>query len=163
MPRDVIALLSAEARRYHLGGEAGLRKRTMASRPTSIAAGPLKLAARRLLYRLDYLDVVWSLRRRLYGDLALMIAAHQDEFLQLLSEDGGAAGEGEGLDGLDAPVLPGVGTHTISVTEEEREAIERLCNLGFSRESVIQAYFACDKNEELAANFLFDQPDDDEP
>jgi len=83
--------------------------------------------------------------------LAAMIAQHQEQFMQLLSEDGDN----------DTPLPPGA--QAISVTEEERAAIERLCMLGFDRDHAIQAYFACDKNEELAANFLFEQPDDDEP
>ncbi|KAK3169430.1 hypothetical protein OEA41_008813 [Lepraria neglecta] len=81
--------------------------------------------------------------------LARLIGENPDQFLQLLSEDTGD----------DTPLPPGA--QEISVTEEEREAIERLCRLGFERDMVIQAYFACDKNEELAANFLFDQPDDE--
>ncbi|KAK2746179.1 hypothetical protein FQN57_003301 [Myotisia sp. PD_48] len=81
--------------------------------------------------------------------LAQLIGQNQEQFLQLLSED---------ID--DDTQLP-PGSQAISVTEEERDAIERLCRLGFSRDSVIQAYFACDKNEELAANFLFEQPDEE--
>ncbi|WAO88420.1 UV excision repair protein RAD23 [Fusarium falciforme] len=82
--------------------------------------------------------------------LAELIASNPDQFLQLLGEDADD----------DVPLPPGA--QAISVTEEERDAIERLCRLGFDRDQAIQAYFACDKNEELAANFLFDQPDDDE-
>ena len=108
--------------------------------------------------------------------LAQMIGQNQDQFLQLLSEvnfikapliltnvltrlqDLGS----EAIGGMgDAGPMP-PGAVPISVTEEERDAIERLCRLGFPRDQVVQAYFACDKNEELAANFLFDQPDDDE-
>ncbi|KAK7429991.1 UV excision repair protein rad23 [Neonectria magnoliae] len=84
--------------------------------------------------------------------LAQLIASNPNQFLQLLGEDAGDD---------DTPLPPGA--QAISVTEEERDAIERLCRLGFDRDQAIQAYFACDKNEELAANFLFDQPEDDEP
>ncbi|KAG0637107.1 hypothetical protein HOY80DRAFT_297516 [Tuber brumale] len=83
--------------------------------------------------------------------LAAMISSNPDAFLRLLSEDAGDE---------DGGALP-PGSNHISVTPEESDAIERLCRLGFDRDMVIQAYFACDKNEELAANFLFEQPDDD--
>jgi UV excision repair protein RAD23 len=42
------------------------------------------------------------------------------------------------------------------VTEAEMEAIERLASLGFSKNKAAEAYFSCEKNEEMAANFLFE-------
>lgn len=63
----------------------------------------------------------------------------------------------------DAAAAPAVdleaeGPPQLSATEQE--AIGRLEALGFDRAMVTQAYVACERNEELAANYLFDMADD---
>lgn len=50
----------------------------------------------------------------------------------------------------------------IQLTQADNEAIGRLQELGFSRAAAIQAYFACDKDENAAANLLFTSPFDEE-
>jgi len=96
-----------------------------------------------------------------------LINQHQQEFMALLNEPipgGAAAAGGAGLGGLDIGAggagggagAGAGGQMGISVTQEEREAIDRLQALGFERQVVIQAFFACDKNEQLTANYLFD-------
>jgi UV excision repair protein RAD23 len=62
---------------------------------------------------------------------------------------GGAGGQ-PGHGGQQLP--PG----SISVTPAEMESINNLVQLGFTKERAAEAFFACDKNEEMAANFLFE-------
>ncbi|GAB4850459.1 UV excision repair protein RAD23 B [Ancistrocladus abbreviatus] len=88
--------------------------------------------------------------------LLRLIQDHHAEFLQLLNEplDGS---EGDIFDQPDQDM-----PHAISVTQEEQEAIERLEAMGFDRALVIEAFLACDRNEELAANYLLEHADDNE-
>lgn len=83
--------------------------------------------------------------------LMRLIQDHQAEFLHLINEET----EGDLL-GQFAAEMP----QSINVTPEEREAIERLEAMGFDRALVIEAFLACDKNEELAANYLLEHAGD---
>lgn len=78
--------------------------------------------------------------------IAQLIQQNPEALLQLL---GGMAGE----DGDDA-IPPGA--QVVQVTPEEQAAIQRLEALGFPRQIAVEAYFACDKDEEMAANYLFE-------
>lgn len=76
-------------------------------------------------------------------EMLQIIAQNPEGFLRWLAMAGGEGG---------APP----GTTVIRLTDEENQAIERLTGLGFDRNVAIEAYLACDKNEMLAANYLFD-------
>ena len=87
------------------------------------------------------------------------IQANPQQFINMLNsgEGGGTAPTGVTTDpsqvqGATAPT--GGATTTVQITEEEKKAIERIQELGFPEHLCIQAYFACDKNADLAAQFL---------
>lgn len=91
-------------------------------------------------------------------ELLQLITQHQEEFTQLLNEPvdeadlpqmgpGGPGGAGGGG-------RPGV--TQIALTQDEKDAVDRLMSLGFSQQAVLEAYLACDKNEQLAANYLLE-------
>lgn len=101
------------------------------------------------------------------------IQENPEEFMRLLQEGAGVGGGGGGetdpvaaaiaaaqMGGGPAPGMPG-GPQVVRLTEEERAAVERLAALGFDPQMAAQAYLACDKNEELAANFLFENGGND--
>lgn len=104
--------------------------------------------------------------------LLQVIQQNQEAFVSMLNESsgsggsGGGSGAGSGSGGNSGSAGGGgggsgravPGQNAIMVSPADRDAIERLKALGnFPEDVVIQAYFACEKNENLAAEFLFSQ------
>ncbi|XP_026757637.1 UV excision repair protein RAD23 homolog A [Galleria mellonella] len=93
------------------------------------------------------------------------ISQHQQAFVRMLNEpvnppaSGAAAATEESA--IADSAQPQQPHNIIQVSPQDKEAIERLKALGFPEHMVIQAYFACEKNENLAANFLLSQNFDD--
>ena len=82
--------------------------------------------------------------------LAHVISQNPQAFIRLLRE-----GDGDSD-------LASQGGIQIEITPEERAAIDRLIELGFDESVVIQVYLACDKNEEMTANYLFEHGHEDD-
>uniref|UniRef100_A0A8B9M9J3 UV excision repair protein RAD23 n=1 Tax=Accipiter nisus TaxID=211598 RepID=A0A8B9M9J3_9AVES len=99
--------------------------------------------------------------------LLQQISQHQEHFIHMLNEP--VLESRQGLSSSDDGTSTGGLAEAangrmnyIHVTPQEKEAIERLKALGFPEGLVIQAYFACEKNENLAANFLLQQNFDED-
>ncbi|CAJ1954949.1 unnamed protein product [Sphenostylis stenocarpa] len=86
--------------------------------------------------------------------LLRLIQEHNAEFLQLINEPVEGS-EGDIFDQAEQDM-----PHAINVTQAEQEAIGRLEAMGFDRASVIEAFLACDRDEQLAANYLLENAGD---
>jgi UV excision repair protein RAD23 len=93
--------------------------------------------------------------------LAQLIAQNPEALADLLAGGGGGGGGGAPQGGQGGGGGGGPRSHTVQITMEEKAQLDRLEALGFSRQRALEAWLLCDRNEELAANFLFENAGDD--
>ncbi|KAI3763860.1 hypothetical protein L2E82_13858 [Cichorium intybus] len=80
--------------------------------------------------------------------LARLLLENYDDIFRLIFEPVGEE-EGTGQPASRA-------SESFTITREEMEALDRLEGMGFNRSLVWVAFFACDKNEEVAINYMLD-------
>ncbi|KAH7648322.1 RAD 23B [Cryptosporidium bovis] len=87
-----------------------------------------------------------------HPDILQLITDNQEEFIRMM--------ERTDSDDIHDLSLNMNNATTIQLTQQESESIERLQALGFPRNAVIEAFLICEKNEELAANYLLENSAD---
>jgi len=99
--------------------------------------------------------------------LAEAIRANPEQFMRVLQERATPLDPvATMLRAVQQGQAPGGGTgvrppgQVVRLSEEDAAAVGRLEALGFERNAAAQAYFACEKNEEAAANFLLSDMQD---
>lgn len=82
------------------------------------------------------------------------------EFNRQARGESGLGGQAGGLGQISGQRQGGQGgaggREVIRLSKQDYDAVGRLKELGFSEMDAVQAYFACDKNEDAAANFLWE-------
>jgi len=74
---------------------------------------------------------------------------------------GALPGMGRGMVGQMRAQQPPMGNpNVIRMTQAEAESVERLKAIGFSQHQALEAFLVCNKNEQMAANYLFENAND---
>ncbi|WKX96094.1 hypothetical protein Q1695_012505 [Nippostrongylus brasiliensis] len=98
-------------------------------------------------------------------ELMDVIQNNQEEFLRILnSAPSTGAGQGAAEAGAGANPNPYGERHVIDLTEQEAAAIQRIKSMGFRVPDglIIEAYLACDKNEEMAIDYILNRMSEDD-
>ncbi|KHJ48075.1 UV excision repair protein Rad23 [Trichuris suis] len=93
--------------------------------------------------------------------LIALINANQQAFVDLMNEQPEDEEAGAPIEGAQVPPRD-VETQVVRLLPQDMEIIERLKSMGFPESAVIEAYFACEKNETLAVNFLLQSMEEDD-
>merc|ERR1719296_369775 len=86
--------------------------------------------------------------------IAAMPPEQVQQHMQMAMQAQGLGGMMPGMGGAGGGGMGGA--QVLRLSEEEMAAVDRLTEMGFDRTEAAQAFLACDKNEELAANLLMD-------
>ncbi|CAF0785012.1 unnamed protein product [Didymodactylos carnosus] len=131
-------------------GQTGQTRRQPSDELADLNSSPQFQALRNLIQQNpDQLQTLMQTLQQTQPELFQLIEQRPQEFLELLNQ-----ADPEGDDDQDLQAGPTAGAVTITLSPQDQAAINRLQDMGFERNQVIEAFLACDRNEEMAANYL---------